>query len=118
MPMLYSRRTDNHIARPNLLNGLAPFLGTSQPGSDDQNLAYRMNMPMSTGTGLKSYAGSVGTHLVVGRVQAINTRITGKHFVRTLNRNLFLIADNDLHCLFRFRSGGMKNGHSAKHDER
>lgn len=62
VPMLYACRADNYIAWSDLLNRLSPFLGTSQPGSDDQSLAYRMNMPMGLGTGLKGYADSARTH--------------------------------------------------------
>ena len=85
MPVLYARRADDDISGVNFLNRFSPFLSASQAGSDDQNLTYRMNMPVGSCAGFKWYAGSIGTHFVVGRVDTIYAGISGKNFISALD---------------------------------
>ena len=49
MPVLDPHRTDDHIAWPDDLNGLAPFLGEAESGRHDEDLSYGMDVPVGAG---------------------------------------------------------------------
>ena len=53
MPVLDPHRTDDHIAWPDDLNGLAPFLGEAESGRHDEDLSYGMDVPVGAAPGSK-----------------------------------------------------------------
>jgi len=96
VPVLDAHRTNNDVTRPDFLNRFAPFLRPAHAGSDDQNLPHRMDMPVGASARLKGHTAAAGTHLIVGRVQRVNTHIAGKKLLRPLAGSLLNSTDNRL----------------------
>lgn len=95
VPVLDLGGADDHVPGPDLLDGLAPFLGQADPGGDDEHLSHRMDMPVGAGAGFKSDAAAAGAHGVVGGVQGIDAHGPGEKAGRALDGRL-LPAVNDL----------------------
>jgi hypothetical protein len=61
VPMFFTRRNPDHIARPDFLDGAVPTLNPPKPGRDDQRLAKWMCMPGSASTRLERNACATNT---------------------------------------------------------
>lgn len=85
MPVLDLGGADDHVPGPDLLDGLASFLGQADPGGDDEHLSHRMDMPVGAGAGFKSDAAAAGAHGVVGGVQGIDAHGPGEKAGRALD---------------------------------
>jgi hypothetical protein len=55
MPVLLARRDPDHVTRPDLLDGVTPSLDAARTSRHDQNLAARMRVSRSPGTGLERH---------------------------------------------------------------
>ena len=53
-------------------------------------------MPVGASARLKGHTAAAGTHLIVGRVQRVNTHIAGKKLLRPLAGSLLTVTDNRL----------------------
>ena len=78
MPMFYTSRAYDYVARPDFLHWFAPLLRSANARGYYQHLSHRMNMPVGTGTRLKGYASSTGTHFIIGWIKPINSDISCK----------------------------------------
>src|SRR5207237_10337506 len=58
MPMLFTRRTRDHIAGPDDLDRAAPALHVAAAGRHDQRLTARVGVPCAAGAWLKRHVGA------------------------------------------------------------
>ena len=61
VPVLFTGRKPDHIARPDFLNGPAPTLRPTATCRNDQRLTERVRMPCGAGTRLEGDTGSNST---------------------------------------------------------
>ena len=88
MPVFFTGRKPDHIARPNFLDRSVPTLRPPKTRRDDQRLTKRMRMPGGTGTRLERDARATNTCRFRRFEQRINPNCAGKPigwpFVRRL----------------------------------
>jgi len=78
VPMLFSRRAGDDIARVDLFFWLAPALRPAKTGDDYQCLAARVRMPCRTRAGLKADAGAAELRRSGCLEQRIDAHVAGK----------------------------------------
>jgi hypothetical protein len=101
VPMLFSRRELDHVARPDLLNRAAPALRQTAARRHDERLAEQMRMPGRPRAGLKRDAGADRACRSDGLKQRVNAHRAGEPIRRTFPGRL-RAASFDFHSLDSF----------------